>query len=277
MFGLLGGDTKTVEKVCRSVDDRLYAYYSGALLKQFDNYLLSACPDKAAPAQWQLNVSDDSIQSPERADAAIQDLITRLRTGSTTSKEAAQPMKILQSYLLADEVGSLVHTVGTSIAATAALQGPEDLIFLRDRRTQEAGLSFPETEVALNPQTLRMAAHMSIVHRILSPDYLEGLEGDELLEDENVLVAYIQALRAAGKRDVVPMYASRLQRSRCIIVLGRFLQDITTTSERENMLGLFREYEVDVKSIVTEQLRWTLARALGDEDEVSAAAYVGAH
>lgn len=267
VFGLLGGDMKTVERVCRTVDDRLYAYYSVAVLKQYDNYLLDTCPDKAVPTPWRRNIADDSTNNEDQAAAAIQRLIMELRTGLATSKEAAQPMKIIQSYLLADEVGSLVHTVGTAIAATAALQGPEDVIFLRDRSTQDLGPALPETEVALDPQTLRMAAHMSIVHRVLSPEHLESLGGDELLEDENVLVAYIQALRAAGKRDMIPMYASRLQRSRSIIVLGRFLQDITTVSEQEHMLGLFREYDLDIKSIILDQLRWIVTRALGEEEK----------
>ncbi len=265
VFGLLGGDVKAVEKVCRTVDDHLYAYYNGMLLKQFDNYLLGTCPDKAAPAPWQRSINDDSLQNPEQAEAAIQDLILRLRKGPATSKEASQPMKIIQSYLLADEVGSLVHTVGAAIAETAALQGPEDVIFLRDRQAQQDGVPLPETEVALDPQTLRMAAHMAIVHRALSPDYLENLEGDELLEDENVLVAYIQALRAAGKRDLIPIYASKLQRMRYVIVLGRYLQDITDSQEQERVLGLLGEYDLDVKAILSEQLKWVLDHSLGHD------------
>ncbi|KAK5168083.1 Nucleoporin nup84 [Saxophila tyrrhenica] len=265
VFGLLGGDVKTVEKVCRTVDDHLYAHYNSALLKQFDNYLLSTCPEKAVPSQWRRSVTDDSLRDPEQAEAAIQDLILRLRKGSSTSKEASQPMKIIQSYLLADEVGSLVHTVGASIAETAALQGPEDVIFLRDRQARQDGVPLPETEVALDPQTLRIAAHMSIVHRALSPHYLEGLEGDELLEDENVLVAYIQALRAAGKRDLIPIYASKLQQGRYILVLGRYLQDITDSQEQVRVLGLLQEYELDVVAILSEQLRWVVGHSLGSE------------
>jgi nuclear pore complex protein Nup107 len=266
VFGLLGGDMRSVEKVCRTVDDRLYAYYSSALLKQYDNYLLTACPAQAAPTQWQRNIADSPSNNRDEADSAISDLIARLRTGMATSKEAAQPMKIVQSYLMADEVGSLVHTVGTAISVTAALQGPEDVIFLRDRSVRDNLPTLPETEVALDPQALRMAAHMSIVHRVLSPEYLASLDDDELMVDENVLVAYIQALRAAGKRDVIPMYASRLQRSRMIMVLGRLLHDITTTSEQESMLGLLNAYQLDVQAIVTEQLRWVIGSSIGWED-----------
>lgn len=262
VFGLLGGDVKTVERVCQTVDDRLYAYYNGILLKQFDSYLLSQCPDKAAPPSWQHGMADETSQEGDDSYGAILELISRLRKGPATSKEAAQPMKIIQSYLLADEVGSLIHTVGAAIAESAALQGPEQLIFLRDRQARQDGIPEPETEVALNAQTLRIAAHMSIVLRALNPTYFAELEGDELLEDENVLVAYIQALRAAGKRDLVPMYAARLQRQRYIIVLGRFLQDIPTTDEQERILGLMERYDLDTISILTENLKWMVEHSI---------------
>lgn len=262
VLGLLGGDIKAVERICRTVDDRLYAYYNGILLKQFDNYLLSQCPEKAAPPSWQHGMALEVSQDSDDAYAAILELISRLRKVPTTSKEAVQPMKIIQSYLLADEVGSLIHTVGAAIAESAALQGPEELIFLRDRQARQDGIPEPETEVALDPQTLRIAAHMSIVLRALNPTYFAELEGDELLEDENVLVAYIQALRAAGKRDLVPMYAARLQRERYIIVLGRFLQDIPTIEEQERILGLMERYDLDTISILTENLKWMVEHSI---------------
>ena len=265
VFGFLGGNVKAMQKVCRTVDDHLYAYYSSTLLQHFDNYVHAKCPRKATPPQWRRSIADDSVQDPQRAEEAISELIYRLRQSPSTKNESAQPMKIIQSYLLADEVGSLIHTVGAAIAETAALQGPEDMIFLRDREARTDGVTLPETEVALDPQTLRVAAHMSIVHRILSPDYLAGLEGDELLEDENVLVAYIQALRAAGKRDAIPIYASRLQRGRYIVVLGRILQDITDDGERAHHLKLLQRYDLDIPDILTEQLRWMLEHSLQGE------------
>ena len=265
VFGLLGGNVKAMQKVCRTVDDHLYASYHSALLRQFDNYVLAVCPEKATPVPWRRSVVDESIQDPQRAEQAISELVHRLRQSSTTKNESSQPMKIIQSYLLADEVGSLIHTVGAAIAETAALQGPENMIFLRDREARTDGVTLPETEVALDPQTLRIAAHMSIVHRILSPDHLAGLEGDELLEDENVLVAYIQALRAAGKRDAIPVYASKLQRERYVLVLGRILQDITDERDQSHTLRLLQQYELDIPTILTEQLRWVLEHSLQGE------------
>ena len=262
VFGLLGGNARAVEKICRTVDDHLYAFYSTALVRQFDKYLVKACPHEATPRDWQRNTATDSLHDSEQAEQAIKELINKLRQGPATKQESAQPMKIIQSYLLADEVGSLIHTVGAAIAETAALQGPENMIFLRDREASQDGVTLPEAEVALNPQTLRMTAHMAIVHRMLRPDQLEG---DELHEDENVLVAYIQALRAAGKRDIIPIYAAQLQRERCIITMGGVLQDISDSQEQSRMLALLQEYDLDAVSLLVEQQRLVIDQSLPSE------------
>ena len=263
VFGLLGGNAKAVEKVCVSVDDYLYAFYSTNLLQQFDQYLHTACPGKGTPHAWRNELPKGGLkniaENIEQAEQAIGELIQRLRQGPATSNESAQPMKIIQSYLLADEVGSLIHTVGAAVAETATLHGTEDVLFLRGQDVAVDAVSLPELEVALNPQTLRIAAHMSIIFGILNPG---NLQGDELSDDENVLVAYIQALRVAGKRDTIPLYASRLQRERYITVLSRTLQDITSQKDQKDYMGIMREFDLDTVAIMTEQLNFVMRKAL---------------
>lgn len=265
VLGLLGGNSKAMEKVCRSVDDHLYAFYSSNLLQQFDQYLLITCPKKATPDAWrygaQNGLSKDIAENIEQAEQAINELIQRLRQGPATSNESAQPMKIIQSYLLADEVGSLIHTVGAAVVETARLHGNEDALFLRGEDVAANAVSLPELEVALNPQTLRIAAHMAIMFGILNPH----LPGDELSEDQNVLVAYIQALRVAGKRDTIPLYASRLQRDRSIAVLSRTLQDVTPEKDQSDFLSIIREFDLDIVAIMTEQLNVVMAKPMRGE------------
>ena len=262
VFGLLGGNMKAVEKVCRSVDDYLYAFYSTNLLRQFDQYLLTSCPDKAAPNGLRRVAGDENDQDPERAEQAIGELIQRLRKGPTTKDESAQPMKIVQSYLIADEVGSLIHTIGAAIGETSTLHGTDNILFLRGEGIAVDTLSLPELEVALTPQTLRIVTHMAILYGVLSP---EQLEGDELHDDENVLVAYIQFLRAEGKRDNIPVYAARLQRERCISVLSQTLQDVSDAREQREYLALLHEYDIDVVATTDQHLNWVLERTLGKE------------
>lgn len=258
VLGQIGGNVKAMERVAYSLDDHLYAHYSAALTQQFDQYLLATNPAKARHSTSRRNLLEDFAFDPEHAQRAINDLITRLRKNASTSSESAQPMKIIQSFLLENEVARLIHTVGAAIAETAALQGPEDMIYLRDREASNGGTPRGEAEVAFNPQTLRIVAHMAIVHRFSSPNTLHG---DELLEDENVLVAYIQALRQARKWSLIPNYAAKLQRQRYILVMGRVLQDVRDAGERTEILELLEANQMDIVSILQEQLAWHLDMA----------------
>jgi nuclear pore complex protein Nup107 len=169
--------------------------------------------------------------------------------------------------LIADEVGSLIHTIGAAIGETSTLHGTDNILFLRGEGIAVDTLSLPELEVALNPQTLRIVTHMAILYGVLSP---EQLEGDELYEDENVLVAYIQFLRAEGKRDNVPVYAARLQRERCISVLSQTLQDVDDAREQREYLALLQEYNIDVIATMIKHLNWALEKALRKETNAHA-------
>lgn len=256
-FGLLGGSIKAVEKVCRTVDDHLYAYYNAILMQQFEQYVLAVCPDKATPQPWRRTLVDETVVDSDQGAQAISNLIARLRQKPSTKNEADRPMKIIQSYLLADEVGSLIHTVGVALSETASLQRAENLIFRHDADQITDGVQMPEVDVALDAQALRIAAHMSIVHRVLSPGHLEG---NEQLEDDNVLVAYIQELRAAFKRDPIPLYAARLEVNRATAVMGEVLQDVTEPAEQKRMLSLLQDYGFDTMAVLRKQLESVMDR-----------------
>lgn len=262
VFGLLGGNMKAVEKICRSVDDYLYSYYSTSLLKQFDQYVLDMCPDKALLRGFGRDAGDLPPPDPEQPEQVVGELIQRLRNSPSTREEAARPMKIIQSYLIADEVGSLIHTIGAAVGKTSQLHGSDNILFLQGQNLGIDALSLPELEVALDHQTLRIVAHMAILYGILNP---EQLEGDELYEDENVLVSYIQLLRAAGKRDSIPVYASRLRGERCISVLSQTLEDISETREQREYLEFIKDTNIDTVSVMDNHLQRVLRNSLNDQ------------
>ncbi|SMY20693.1 unnamed protein product [Zymoseptoria tritici ST99CH_1A5] len=256
VYGLLGGSVKAVDKVCRSVDDTLYAYYNAELLRQFDQYLATNYPDRAPLTR---KVSEDALRDPEEAIVA---LIKRLRTQPATGGEAVKPMKIIQSYLLANDTGSLIHTLGHAISYTDKLAGDKEEMIIHLEHFWSGEGNMPESEVALDPQTLRIVAHMAIILRVLSE---EPLDGDDRDAEENVTVAYIQALRAAGKRDLIPIYASRLAVGRCVVSMARVLQDVTNDREQEDMLALMKNYKLDNLLVLNEQLMFLLDATVGKQ------------
>jgi nuclear pore complex protein Nup107 len=164
-------------------------------------------------------------------------------------------MKIVQSYLLANEAESLVHTIGFALSDNDKLtkKSADEEMMVRLGQLD----SLPEAEAAVDPHVLRITAHIGIILNVLSSDMLEGDERDA---EENVLVAYIQALRAARKRDLIPLYASRLQLARYVVSVSRVMQDITEVREQEQTLKLLEHYRLDVIMILKEQLAFLLNR-----------------
>lgn len=260
VFGLLGGNMKAVEKVCRCIDDHLYAFYSTSLVKRFDEYVAQRCPEKGLATGF----GRTSLQSTngEEAEGAVGELIQRLRNNQSTKNESAQPMKIIQSYLVADKVGSLIHTIGAAVGKASKLHGTDDILFLTGDDVPTNAMSLPEMEVALDQQTLRIVTHMSILYGVFNPDQLQG---EELFEDENVLVSYIQLLRLEGKRDSIPVYASRLQQERCISVLSQTLEDITDTREQREYLEIIDDAHLDRIAVMTQHLDRVMKKFLDEK------------
>ncbi|KAF2173217.1 hypothetical protein M409DRAFT_62789 [Zasmidium cellare ATCC 36951] len=252
VYGLLGGGVGALQKVCQKVDDKLYAYYNAALIRQFDQYLATHFPDRAPPARRGLG--DDVLKDPQEQ---IVELIERLRKQPETSTEAIKPMKIIQSYLLANDVGSMIHTMGYAIAVTDSLRSDEDHLIVRLKPFWSGQGNQPEAEVALDPQTLRIATLMSI---ILAELRTGTLEQDERDAEDNVTVAYVQYLRDARNRDIIPLYVSRLSPTRRIVTMAGSLEDVKSPGEQEFMLSLMRKYDMDYIQILNTNLGYLLRR-----------------
>ncbi|KAF2722661.1 hypothetical protein K431DRAFT_221794 [Polychaeton citri CBS 116435] len=269
VYGLLGGNAQAVQKIGRSVDDHLYAYYSAVLLRQFDSYLSTHRPDRFSQVLSKHTHIDEVANDPEYAQRQITNLILQLRQRPETKGDAARPLKIIQSYLLANEADSLIHTLGIAIADLDTREGTAGVENMIIRRFQnpEQTVDSPEADIALSPQSLRIAVHLCLILREMRPD---PIDSDDLDFEENVVVAYIQRLREAGEIDIVPLYASRLQHARYIITLGKFLSDIRNPKDQGTMLRLLQEvYHLDVVSILEHHIQHIFDPSLrkGDEHE----------
>ncbi|EME48757.1 hypothetical protein DOTSEDRAFT_142100 [Dothistroma septosporum NZE10] len=259
VYGLLSGNVTMAQKAARTVDENLYVHYNAALIRQFDLYLEMHHTDRLP--RGRLHGNRDLAQDP---DAQIVELIGALRKKPTTSREAVQPIKIIQSYLLANDVGSLIHTLGFTISYTARQTGKADHMILDLEPFWQEDSNQPEAEVALNPQTLRIATHMGIMIRQLAGG-MARKENQEREAEENVYVAYIQSLRAAGKRELIPLYLSKLHASRYIVTMADILEDITSPREQDVMLRLMRQYELDVILILRDHSQFLMNKYMSDE------------
>jgi len=255
VYGLLGGNAKAVEKVCRTVDDHLYANYSCILVHQFEQYLQQYYPDRVPAVAINRGPVDEVFEDKDQAQDATYNIIKKLRKG-TTKEESVKPMKIIESYLINNAAEDMIYTMGMAASDLDSLRGGQDTTIYRFRQPP-AQLS-PEAQVVLDNHALRIAAHIYVVTRAID----EGKPKAETVgAEENVLAAYIQSLRAAGVRDSAPLYASRMQRERYILTMGNVLQDVSNPTEQKEILSLMQShYDMDVVAIFTEQLNFILSQ-----------------
>lgn len=255
VYGLLGGNTKAVQKVCRSMDDHLYAHYCATLLRQFEQFLAAEVPIRAPKS----SLPDENLQDPERA---IFDLLEKLRKEPDTKEESIMPMKIIESYVIANDVASMVHTLGHALSVTDQQSGREEKMIAHiEPFWDEKEKNQPEESIGLDPHALRIATHMSIILDIVAP---QNLQGDEVIAKSNVTSAYVQALRAAGKRDLIPVYASRLTPGAYVMAMSQVFEDITAPKEQDQTLKLLRSYKLDVTWVLNEHVGHVLSKRLSD-------------
>jgi len=257
VYGLLGGNVEAVKKISRSVDDHLYAHYNAILIQQFDHYLQTNYPQRIPQALQKRGHTQDSVADANAAQLEILALINGLRKISTTKHESTTPIKMLQSYILANECESLVHTVGTAISRAKNITGNPADMTNRIRALVKYGSGLAEDKIVTDLRSLRITTHISLVLQVLRTDELAPEQVD--IED-NVVDAYIQELRSAGKRDNTPTYASRLQPERYTIALSRVFQDVSSPKERQELLSLVEGFELSPKDIL-----WELTNFLQDD------------
>ncbi|KAI9722347.1 MAG: hypothetical protein M1812_001819 [Candelaria pacifica] len=253
VYGILGGDVQSVEKVCRTWDDYLFTHYNSLLLSQFDTYLQTYFPDRVNPALARKFGIFDSVQYHGEPSTVGRHLVEKLKTHETTKSDAQLPMKMIQGVLVAKQFGSFAYQQGLALSkhantgTSSKIIPPIDNVTLDDTTT-----AFIAAE---DYDALRVITHILLIYQDLG---LPIGHGTRQIAVENIVVAYIDFLRLAGKRDLIPLYASRLSKERSMLTLGRVLIDITNATERKEQIQLMKGLDIDVAAALSMQLRLVL-------------------
>lgn len=250
VYGLLSGNAKAVERVCKSFDDHLFAYYSTTLTRHFEHYLQQNYPSRMPAVAARRGPLDESFDDEEKSQEAFNALANRLRNGAATKDEALMPLKVIESYLLNNDAENLIYTTGMAASDLDSMGG--GAVTTIERFRQPPAQLIAESNIILDPHALRIAAHIYAVIRAIDP----GEPRPETVGcEENVLISYIQALRARGARDYAPMYASRLKRERAEVVMSSVLQDVSDGTEQTELLhNMTMFYKMDVVAVCTDMV-----------------------
>ncbi|KAI9879403.1 MAG: Nucleoporin nup84 [Pleopsidium flavum] len=253
LYGVLSGDIDTVEQVCRSWDDLLFAYYNALLLHQFDAYLQSNYPGRLPAVLSNRFDSPSCAVFHDEPGLVGRNLVEKLKTNKATKSEAKDPMKTLQGCLIANTFDEFVYKQGLALSGMAEAKGKSKII---PAVKQLALDDTTTTYIAIEDyDSLRVITHMILIFQDLGMDFRHSTHCTAV---ENIVVAYIDFLRLAGKTGTLPLYASRLSAQRSVLCLGREFNDIVTPQERKMLVELMKQLGIDVVSVLTTQLELIL-------------------
>ncbi|KAH6845185.1 107-domain-containing protein [Chaetomium sp. MPI-CAGE-AT-0009] len=255
VYGLLAGDIASVDKVCKSWDDLLFAHYNALLRTQFDLYLAKYGGEAASKAAQQFP-SFNAVLHHSDPMTISRRLIASLETDPRTRKEALRAGKALQGAIVSHDLDRHLFYQGLVLSRHANKQQISKLI---PEVTTSLVESFNQDKFfdLADHDGLRVLAHVLIV--ISALDRLAGFaeEGGALQSrhqaQENIIAAYISYLRLANLEEMIPLYSSKLCGTRLHETLSRNLIHIVDNDVRVHQLTIMRKLGLDLAEFAKRQ------------------------
>ncbi|KAH8640195.1 hypothetical protein IG631_03136 [Alternaria alternata] len=265
VYGLLSGDLKQVQAVCKSWDDHLHAHYNALLLSRFDSYLQKNYPSRVTESLTQKFLFQDAVANIGDWENSPEKVIEILKQQKSTASQAVSPIKLIQSALIARDTDDLMLKVGVALADIfdkddrphSLIIHPDSLeedrspIPAGDHRTFRAEQHYQT--LAKDPHAFRILVHVFIVLRNGLHTLFEDTHQDKIfLAMDNVITAYIEFLRLTKRFDTIPLYAAQLIPERAAYSLARVLPDIKNSSEQRHSVALMESYRIDVVQVISQ-------------------------
>ncbi|EPQ65661.1 Bgt-1967 [Blumeria graminis f. sp. tritici] len=254
VYGILSGDILSVEPVCKSWDDFVFAHYNALLRAQFDDYLHKIFPQ---PSLTSTNATAlrtfNAVQFHGESGSAGKRVIENLKSNPQTAEESLIPMKMLQGVIIANQFPNFIFQQGLALSKLANANELSRVIPPSKEQLEDGNIS--EYIQLDDHNSLRVLTHVLIIFMGLGLDL-----GDVYRETEvqNVIVAYVSFLRLAGKEELIPLYCSQLSGKRRYAILSRALIDVVDEEQRIIQINLMRELGLDVHEFVSLQARFLL-------------------
>ena len=264
VYGLLGGNTSPVEAVCRNWNDLLYASFRTLLVDGFEDYARTHYPDEFPDALHRLP-AEDNIRHFDQANPEMLSLafIEDLLHEESVENEAKTPMKMMQGDFISHQFMTLVVRLG---AALSDLESRGDQVWLEETSSDSLALQNPMLGMATDPNILRIMVHVVLILQGLDSAYLfDSIEQMQAADD--IIIAYIEILKRSRKLQLIPLYASRLQRARPEMIVGRVLPVIETPKERHDYIGLLKSYDFNVLEVLTAQYESLLSEGILEKND----------
>jgi len=247
VYGILSGDMSSVESVCDTWDDCVFAKYNAELRAQFDAFLIKQC-------------DPDAIRSMNLLHSEVISHIDSRDRDDRNRRAANTPPKALQSAILEDRLDSLLYQQGLRFAEAANDGRLSKLIPLPSSLTLTATKADDDAKFTtmFDHHGLRILTHIYIIISIL--DKLEGKDSSALGYlsqrheiEENSVAAYTSYLRLGAAEHLIPLYSSRLIGDRRYSNLSRNLIHVDNREVQMRLLNQMHKFGLDVVKFVKGQ------------------------
>lgn len=262
VYGVLSGDLLSVEKVCRTWDDSVFAHYNAHLRSQFDSFILSKCNRGEAAGVAQVTVAPfDSTLNFDDTSRLEKHLFRSLEADKLIAADARNPIKALQGAILAGELERHFFDQGTVFALHMSEKEESKLLPLNDLSASNVdSLRYFQPSQS---HGVRVMAHVYIVLsqlEALYPAAATTISQNAARQDvqQNAIATYISLLRLSGLHELIPLYSSALSGPRQYEVLCRNLISIVDDETRQREMNLIYQAGLDplkfVKTLAAIQL-----------------------
>lgn len=253
VFGLLGGDESALDSICHTWDDQLFSRYNSMLLNKYNWWLQSNHPDEIS-TKYSLK---DSSAKDESMIAGTWRVAATVNESSVSTSQAQHPFNLIQASLVGHDLLDFVFVQGVGLSCKVIeeqLDSASQLI--SGDLAGKAEIESKSQLITENMSALRVLTHIVLLSNELGYTMVDGDAKDA---KENIIAAYIDFLRLAGKMDLIPLYASQLTKERAEITLARVLPDILHGGQRQEYLQLLKSYEFDIVEILVNQYEFAMS------------------
>ncbi|KAL9030127.1 MAG: hypothetical protein Q9196_001718 [Gyalolechia fulgens] len=250
VYGVLSGYLPSVQKVCGSWDDYLFAHYNSYLLRSFDQYMAANLSDRVPSGIQDRDGPFGFSMTGGRRTQSGNQLVEKMRRVQHLAKEAKDPIKRLQGSLIGKTFDSFVLKHGFQLLRAKGLEKKKSNII---RETTPADIE-ENKEPLVKPddyQLIRIITHIALIYQNLGRSWKAN---KYRRTTEAFIDAYIDFLGKAGKQQLLPLYASCMSPDTAVVSLSRQLPLVVEHGERRTMMELMKQYEIDVPRVLNAQL-----------------------
>ncbi|EGX49966.1 hypothetical protein AOL_s00076g607 [Orbilia oligospora ATCC 24927] len=231
-YGLLAGDIDSTIPACDNWHDHVYTQVNALIEAEYENFLRR---EGRVSAQVLKLPAPDALETlgTRNLVAKIVDSLSRPNDFRFAASPQNTALRAVQGAIISNRIPKLVNIFAFQLGEFRRDPGYEP--------EKDTNTPVDCTDWKL----LRIVTHLIILLQHLGQWPESGPDADAAQE---VVAGYIRMLAAAEKYGIIPLYASRLSRDRCVEVMGEVLMHVTEEATREDIIRSFRSYDLDTQA-----------------------------